>query len=224
MAFRRRRSFRRRSRRSFTRTRPTTETQRWESATFDVVNTITTESTPVISLFELVKVFGHFGDPTDQIGTVLGNAVRFIEVGGVVWDFHVVPLTSPEADVVAYTKFHKSLVTLQVDAGGTPALWDPFVTQPPIAVVSSDGDDDVAQPIRIHWRESELLPSGELNNVAFPPWNFQDRQRTHSLRLRRRIDDHQGLYFVIATDGGATASVTWTYWIHGTLYYRVRIS
>lgn len=217
-------------RRRFTRTRPTRETVRWETATFSIVNTITAEAGQgEIQQIELMKISEHVSDPTAAtvIDDAFNNMVRFIEIGGVVFNWHIAPLANNEVDIVSYIKITKALVTFPLEGDGIPSFWDSQINMNPISVVPAGaGAQDQDMPTRIHWRNSHFYPGGDLNEIAFPTFFHRDQsgQETVNLRLRTRLDDHQGLYFYLQAAGsGAPGDPVLTYWLNGTLYYRVRL-
>lgn len=234
--------FRRRSaRRSFPRRRRfgggirrSTEPTRWEVANFFfdsadllVAPLFLTESV------ELLKVQDHMGGaPGTPVGRSLSAATRRIELGGIVFSYgHSLIGGAGESDNPANLWLHAlHLVTDRLDADAQPiALPDWSINQPPIATIPSVDSIEADFPMRIHWRDRDIQ-ANFAGLVSTPSTNATTRsnhpQRTVSLRLRRFLDDQQGLYFQFFDQFAATADEELTIhkWVWGTLYYRWRFT
>jgi len=98
----------------------------------------------------------------------------------------------------------------------------------PVATVPSGSANEDDFPLRIHWRDADIW-NQMAGLVSTPVTNANIRSnhptRTQSLRLRRYLDDHQGLYFQFfdqfVSDGVDSLGIH--KWVGGTIYYRWRI-
>jgi len=238
MAFRRRRTFPKRRRGP--RIRKSTEPTRWETCNFffDSVDDIDAGGFLNESV-ELFKIQDHIGGAAGSaVGRSLAAISRRIEIGGVVFS-HGVDLVGTDQisggfDSSESGYFHGIyLVTDRLDAAGLPvALPDWTTNQAPIATAPSAVSDDDEFPMRVHWRDQFGFAAGAQGlgqtSIQYANWSKSPHPvRTESLRIRRWLDDEQGLYFQFydffnGVNADAGAVLTLHKWVWGTVYYRWR--
>jgi len=230
MAFRR--SFRRSAPRRFKRrgVRVITETKRWESANFFFSELFTaTPLTSDVVAWDLMSVahFSNFGTDPRQ----LQDAIRTVEIGGIVWDTNVEPAGSSAASAFGGARFFEVLATDRLDVNDNPASlvnMDWSLTQSPVSG-SGSGAVDGDFPTRIHLRRTKSA-LGAPSNPTAAQVGFATRDalsqapwRTQSVRIKGGLGDRQGIFFfhqLLNEDDNVT--VTTTVQIAGTLYYRIR--
>lgn len=211
-------------------TRASTRPQRWEVANFfDVIPQIVDPSIALGTtvMVELLKSIDHIGDGATGQGQALSAMSRYIEIGGIVFDIEVSFEGVYRDETVGPEYFYVTefLCTEQLDAGGNPVnVPDYFQTQKPIqlANVGSLLNEEPDFPLRTHWRRSysNLFPT-----VAPTPYNGTfavHTRQTKSLRLKRRLDDDQGLYLGATIGFPGIAQENFSLFVAGTLYYRIR--
>jgi len=228
-----RRSFRRSPpRRRFRGVRPVTAPTRWEVCNFffDSSDTLT-DGVFLTESVELLKIQDHLGGVATTTSRGLSAVSRRIELGGIVFDYGW-NLEGPanEADLVSSKWQHGIyLVTDRLDENSQPiALPNWSLNAAPVATVPSGAANEDDFPLRIHWRDADIW-NQMAGLVSTPVTNANIRSnhptRTQSLRLRRYLDDHQGLYFQFfdqfVSDGADSLAIH--KWVWGTIYYRWRI-
>lgn len=227
MAMRRRRSFRPVRRRGGV--RPSVAPQRWQAANFNVFLQQDVPQDPLVGttvMIELANIPGHIGDQATGQGQTLSDMAKKFEIGGLVFDVDVFPVNVQVSGVVQIIHFTEFLATIQTDTDGNPTLVpDYFQTQKPIALanVNDTLSNDTDFPLRTHYRSSftELFPKEDSGGFY---WH-RSRTRpsgTKSIRLRRFLDDRQGLYLGVSCLQNTITLASFFVRFSGTLYYRVR--
>lgn len=242
--FRRRRQFRRAPFRRFrrARTHAVVANQVWQRANFffsEVKTVPNVSDTSTNTVFQLVTG-GVLGDQATTTGRALSNAIRRIEVGGVVlWggarnvddvtDFLV---TAPEDNEIY---LHTALYVDRMNQlGVVPASMNWMRSQVPISSVPSVAAEDWDFPMKMLWRRwSEIgITTQELGNVPEGSLAYLNGETLASQspfihlnkRLRIRVDDFQALCFSFSycTGPAYAASVQHQYrhWLAGSVYYR----
>lgn len=248
-----RRSFRRSPqrrvprRRSFgPRLRVPREPFRWEvcNVVFSTQTVVDDEETVFTSVVAMGQIHDHFGDETTGQGRALNEAMRFLEIGGIVFSYNlnlVQAGTVQDASSGAWSDNlfdHRVLIVSdRLDQIGSPtAIPNWFVPQTPLVGVSTTipiGDTfDTEYPTRIHWQDrKQLAPSSALVNGQSTPvtpvlQTVSNAGGRANLRLRLRLQDDQGLFFHFATRISDPVALTQQYiWkcdVIGTMYYRFR--
>lgn len=220
---------------------------RWEVGQFhfriqNVVNEVAPLGTTVVSLAQIAD---HFGDLATAQGTALNDAMRFLEIGGIVFGYRIRrnwerSAAAPNPGVTQQEQtdsvdYKLLVVSDRLNDDGQPSTipnW--FNTTPPIINVASTTatDRDTRYPLRIHWQayhgSENSTALGDPANAIGPSSYFLDsRSGRANLRLRLRLQDDVGLFFHFAqvVNDPSTAEfendalVT----ISGTLYYRWRL-
>lgn len=234
MAFRRppfRRSFRRSFPRRSRGVRQITEPRRWEMANFHYTGSITpTGLTSEGVILDLISQahFDNFG--TDAQVRGLADAIRTVEVGGIVWTTMLYNLGSGTA-AGAFNHIQEVLFTDRIDSSGSPETGiDWWATQAPI---DPSGVADADFPVRVHHRAARVLYcpgtidfssgialSTAIANSAVGPGSWPSR----SVRIRGGLGDRQGLFLqltVLNSEESATAFVAFK--TVGSLYYRAKM-
>lgn len=222
---------------------------RWQWANIHWNQTFTGASPGSLSIFtELASLSPeHFADPllgTAQMVT-MSNMVKSIDIGGLVFNsgvhFSGLNIDAEDGSLAEQFLMHQMIVLDRVDATGVPlginAPWN-ISTFPTLSVDGIIPRPTTAQevrdfPSRILWRNanyinpsliefsgfnSEALSTARQNEVHNP-------QRSKNLRIRKRLADDYGLYFVAAITPAGTSTaqnLVFTSWFAGSLYYRVR--
>lgn len=232
MAFRK---FRRSFRRSFSRRRRgvrlITEPRRWEAASFYVNWEVSPSAGTSEGIVLDIVSQAHFDDfGLDTQATSLANALRTVEVGGLVWDTLFLSSVPGGAQGGVFP-VQEILWTDRLDDTGAPAVGlttDWWAIQSPIQVGASDDD----YPVRIHSRRAAgiwlpgtndfqggILTSTQTAAAPFQPQNWS----TRSVRLRGGLGDRQGLFLQLTmnndTEDNEIVRGAWA----GTLYYRARM-
>lgn len=246
MAFRRSNSFRRRSgsssfRSRFSRNR-THEPKRsgfWQRANFNIIATnVVDTGTPTGALVTVMaQIKDRVSDATTGTGRALGEQVKFLEVGGMVFDWSMYLNDVSLADDTGLWSLQSQIILVsdRLDKDGNPAAIETewFNNQTPVSLASAQqvSDEENEYPTRVHWRHSRNIVGGAIaSNTTgriYPSQNVVLLQGSANLRLRLRLDDEHCLAFhlplFIANSGGAEllgGAVTYT--IAGSMYYRTR--
>lgn len=245
-----RRSFKRPPRRSFRRgvkLREPREPYRWEvgnivieqpyllSAETDLVQT---------AVVSVAQIPFHVGDVSTGQGRALNQYARFLEIGGIVFRYHI----TDEAPSFGYAVTannqagfnimqHRILLTSdRLDNIGQPsAIPNWFEPNSPLVTVSATTPVALAEdqdfPTRIHWQDSKVYgrvaqQTGSATSVIAPTVTTTSLHGGANLRLKLRLSDEHGLFFHCCTRLNlitpSDQEFAGRYTILGTIYYRVR--
>jgi len=181
----------------------------------------------------MLKIQDHIGGAAGTaIGSSLSAISRRIELGGIVFNYGASLVGGAgEADNPSDLWLHGLyLITDRLDSDGQPvSLPNWQQTQPPIATIGSTVTEEDEYPLRVHWRDLHISTS-MAGLVATPITNANlltpHPTRTVSIRLRRFLDDYNGLYFQFYDlfAGGFEDDISIHKWVAGTIYYRWRFS
>jgi len=227
--FSRRPSFRRAPRRGV---RTITEPKRWEAANFFFADTLTASAVNFDVVFWDVMHVGHF----DNYGAgdrQIPDAIRSMEIGGIVWDTCVSRIVGNATAPASGTEFllHEWLVTDRMSALYDPvslATFDATTTQSPIAGTPTGGTDGDF-PIRIHKRRfyagNAPIPANELSSAVparYPV--FSNTWGTQKVRLKGGLGDRNGLFLIhqLTNLNGNAGNLGCNINVSGTLYYRIK--
>lgn len=189
------------------------------------------------------------GGPEQRVGTVLAGMQRSLEIGGVVLDYDSVNRGDVPGNFLAGEATWDTSCFLIVDrqSGGGPAsvpvpisvsTWDPFLSSFPTALLLPTTPNDQSEPsqapTRILWQKNwttDIRPKVITNDIEGDLYVPQNQRlaraypSTLNRRLRLRLDESQGLYFVFATRnspnnalGTSQRALSQRLW--GTIYYR----
>lgn len=217
---------------------------RWSVGNFYFSNSIDTdESGGAQTVMTTLAQMSHFGNTTPPSFLAVPEMARSLEIGGIVFHFTCMafgpdaveanPATLPE-----YWFSHNRLllVTDRVDDGNVPTtILAPWFesTLPTVPIANLDNaSENTDFPTRIHWQEGRTFQHGFATQLATgrplaqaPVSNWTG---TRSKRLKLRLTDEQGLYFVqtARTDtnivGGDPVILYRYFSVFGTIYYRVK--
>lgn len=201
--------------------------QRWQWANFNFPTVLTADSgIPTDVMIPMAQIFGHFGDDTTAQGRALNAFARFIEVGGIVFNWNCFLNQAPlSGELSAHAICSIALVTQRLASNGFPAtLFSMAETMSPInqTISIAVADEETRFPTRVHWRDNTVFP------IAANDLNLQQAQirinRPINLRLRLRLDDEQGLFFAwTMQQSTGQDDVVFTGHLQGSLYYRIRM-
>lgn len=249
MAFRRSAPSRARSfkRRSFSRNRThqPKRTGHWQRANLriDSRNVVDEVGANVNTVLVLGQIANHLATDGDTAGRAYTNQVKFLEIGGLVFDWQLQlsdlasDFTTPPATDIWAIDNQIILVSDRMDTGGFPAAidvnWFSSTTPIPVAGATASDDEDGDFPTRVHWRHARNIVGGygQFPDVTgnFTPSNtVVSLQGSANLRLRLALDDEHVLamhFASVLTDLGSTivaAEVRLT--LVGSMYYRVRVN
>lgn len=220
------------------------EPSRWEVGQFylaNITNITDAGNNPNVIVTSLAQITDHFGVTNTSQGITLDNAVRFLEIGGIVFRYEIIAGASIPGAIPDNTNeftnrvdWRVLLVSDRLDALGQPTSIPNWfnTTAPVIAAASASGEDiDDNYPTRIHWQNyhgttwsnREGNGTGALNSQTI---HVDNRRGGANLRLRLRLDDQTGLFWHFAqahTSSDGTENVfTGQLRITGTIYYRWR--
>lgn len=186
---------------------------------------------------------------TGRVGTTIASMQRYIEIGGLVFDWDVsqsglIDGGAPLADDGIFWCTTQLLTDNLAEDSGTgltfPASlpsYDPDRTTFPMAILSGSSpapeQRQVRLPTRIHWSKTRSfyatgmpvvnVGEGELTT----PWGQRvtSQPATVNRRLRVRLDDQQALFFAwffrtnTSPDFASNAGLV-RRWLRGQIYYR----
>lgn len=222
---------------------------RWQWGNIFFQQTFTSTAPGTINIMaELVSLTpSHFFDPNDATGTTavsMANMVKSIDVGGLSFDcgIHHSTLNIDAEDGSLAERFvcHEMLVLDRLSATGAPlginAKWhvSTFPTNNVDATVPRPATTEEVRdyPSRILWRRSHFVNPSliEYNNPDAESISAQRQsevyspQRHRNVRIRKRIADDYGLYYLAAVSPvpSIAENLVWTTWFSGSIYYRTR--
>lgn len=205
--------------------------KRWQSANFlvDTVAVIDSDEffTQAVSLIQIDQ---HLGSTmgTGEQGRVIESISRKIEIGGMVWGHYFkTELALPGTNDSGMMIHSQYLVFDRLDALGLPnSIPDWSQTTSPISTSLGPEDEDTQFPLRVIWSDYFTPVNTGLGSAAQSPHANNVNvhiSRTQSLRIKRSVDDFQGLFYHFYTLGVANDDATTVRWgIAGRIYYRVR--
>jgi hypothetical protein len=178
------------------------------------------------------------GDYANAVGRETAAQLRYLELGGIVFDYQFVWSMSRgttaffDDALQAYGQI--ILMSDRLDDIGNPvaltANW--FQTTPPSVVTSSveTQDEETRYPTRVHYRHAHVGAFNEFVGAAaggdYPATvNEMRSSGSKSLRLRLRLDDEHAFMvgFHLATDSAFPSegfSISATLMFVGSLYWR----
>jgi len=260
MAFRR--GFRRASRSSF-RSKPrsrgthvVTKPRRWSVCQLHTVQSFQQPNTPnaltvrMIHLASIEMALNNTSSTSTEqrVGGVLQAIERKLEIGGIVFDYGLVPTGTVDAEWVlegneVHSAMHLVTDRLVLSSGSSGVLpaalpsWNPFVATFPMGTLQAStptlDSREATQPTRIHWQKHDLIELGprniinDLEGVLYVPNEQKVRTRSGTVnrRLKLRLDDEQGLFLCLSLLNPNSfvmqpSSLTFQWWFRGLLYYR----
>lgn len=214
----------------------------WQRANFFAESSVLVPNSSLVTTNVAILLARHQNlarNIAEGIGAM--NQVRYIELGGIVYDWGLRREAFYEegtGSLLGTTQGHTLLVD-RLDNTGLPvtaATTDWALAQPPVVQVSTTvpgaGAQDVDFPTKIIHRKWERKPHYAVEVVASeglwaPEGQYLDqRNPTVNKRLKLRLGDADGLFAVFSVVTSASYSaggtISWPCWIQGQLYYRVR--
>lgn len=237
------RSFKPRSRFTRNRTHQPRKTGHWQRANLfiDSENIVTEEAAPTLTVSVLAQIIDHLATTTTAAGDVYNNQVKFLEIGGIVFDWQMM-LTDLVVDFpTTQTSIWRInnqvlLVSDRLDETGIPVAlnsnWFSSTTPVPLAASTQDQDEDQRFPTRVHWRHARTIAGGysQFPDVAGdfqPSQSVVSLQGSANLRLRLALDDEHCLAFhwtsLIAQGSPPVTAAAINLSVNGSIYYRVRM-
>lgn len=207
--------------------RPSVRPQKWEAANFFGLVPFTVDPSVLLGstvMVELIKAMDHIGDNANAQGQALSQIVRKIDIGGIVFDIDVRSEEPFLEDPVGPEYYYVTewLCTCDLDSASNPVtIPDYLQTQKPVQIanVNSLLNEDTDFPQRTHWRRSY---SSEFPTQFPSPGDAPHIRTTKSLRLKRSLDDTQGLFIGATVGFPGITQADFSLHVAGTLYYRVR--
>jgi len=224
------------------------EPARWEVCNLNfAAGTFTDAATPTFTgVVAMAMIYDRFGDQANGQGRALSNAVRSLEIGGVVLSWRIFMETSTFSE--PFPVFlgssvnqvdHRVLICSdRISNAGTPnSVPNWFAAGTPLASVSATTptalSEDTQYPLRIHhqWHRgyNDETYAAESISGSYPQTHFTEQLRgSCNLRLRLRLQDDHGLFFHFATQRldssePAPAFTAYACNVVGTMYYRFRL-
>lgn len=195
-------------------------------------------SLSVFVLGQTDRIADHQGT---EIGRSLAEAVRYLEIGGIVWNTSVTfqresGFTAPEPGDSGVIDARVLLCSDRLDGtqpaspAATTCNW--FTNTQPITTIHETQDEQQAFPTQIHhqdfWRINSAAYNGrpdglDITGLATSP-TVEHASRSHSKRFRVRLDDQSAfvVHFAsqILTLAEAELDLAVSFRIMGTIYYR----
>jgi len=219
--------------------------RKWERGNIYVTGTHTHDATggpdllTVFPLASVASIVDTVGSDAQGLGRSLTEAIRCIEIGGLVWSIDAtqgwgsvsVPPTGGDQGIIDCRAL---LCSDRLDASTPPAPtalstnW--FTNTQPLTTVHETQDAATQYPVQIHHQEHWVLnfgsiPAEALELAAFPRvQSTESSRRSRSQRLRLRLDDTQVLVLHLAShlrnadEEVRAMEVNWCF--TGTIYYR----
>lgn len=230
MAYRRKFSYRMRARSAFRRRsgglRSDPKLRRWEFGNISFAINHTTVPTGYTGTnTPLAQISTMLTDLSTNAGVIDAYKLRAIEVGGVVFNSHVLHNGQPISEVSAHVLCFHAIFSARLDRLGNLVI-SPVFDQPTVPTITAASallsTFQTEWPDKIHWREQRVMPVGQFDVGKSNPQNYSSGAR--SLRLRLRLSDEYGLFFHTGIRGPAALllPVQLTHVVNGTLYWRAR--
>lgn len=226
-------------------TRVATRPKIWNRANFYFDNAVNVPNTSDSCTNSAVLLARHLNlAEISNVGFGYSNQLRWLEVGGVVFDYGFRRESGYDATLGASAQQVTQGVTLatdRLDTTGAPVTaatvqWQRV--QEPVGQVSSTGvpastAQNVDYPTKIHWRKWERKPhyavtvnAGE--QLVAPEGQYLDaRNATINKRLRLRLPPEHGLFLIFSVVTGpsyaAGGTLAWSFWAQGQIYWRTRL-
>jgi len=211
----------------------------WQRGNFNVlvVNVVEDASVPNLIVVPIAQIQDHVADGTVATGRALSEQVRFMEVGGVVfdWQSNIVDVTQDDDEGIWIVQQQLLLVSDRLDEVGNPVAlntdWFSSTTPTTLAQSQAENDEDTTFPTKVHWRHSRNLAGGKLPTLGVatsvsPAQVTIHAQGSANLRLRLRLDDEHALAFHLTTDiantGGVLTGAAVSTSVCGSIYYRTK--
>lgn len=191
----------------------------------------------LLTILPIAYVGAIVDNQATDAGRALAQAVRCIEVGGLVYNFLVTPVnfsgfTPPAQGDSGYVDTRILLVSDRLDSGTPPAPvclstnW--FTNTQPIASVNESQDEQQTFPTQIHQQDFRRtnFTSLQLADVAgdYPGTQTVEQQRgAKNVRLRLRLQDDEVLVFHVASIvplGEDVLNMAVNITLVGTIFYR----
>jgi len=222
---------------------------RWQWGNVYFNQTFTSAAPGTINIMaELASLSpGHFADLSVGAGTqqvTMANMAKSIDIGGLVFDCGIhhstINIDAASGSLSERFVMHQMIVLDRLSATGSPqginAKWhvSTFPTNNIDASVPRPATTEEIRdyPSRILWRRSSFINPSliEFNNFdsealsALRQNEVYSPQRNRNLRIRKRLADDYGLYYLAAITPVPSISenLVFTCWLAGSLYYRVR--
>jgi len=192
---------------------------------------------------------GTGGDAESRTGAVLAGMNRSLEIGGVVFDYIHSHIGDAEGGQLVNELSYDVMMGLAVDritkdSGGVPfpasvGTFAPFFASFPQSLYATTGPIDTTEPAdaptRILWERNLFIDyrpqeiDNDTEGVLYVPQNqrLAVGAALVNRRLKLRLDESQGLYFIHATrnssvfSGGAQGR-DYRFALRGKIYYRFR--
>lgn len=246
-----RRSFRSRRRRSFSRYRgrkslhrTPKRSGRYQRGNFHITSTnfINNSNNTSNIVLVMAKISEIIGDPTTAKGITDEVAMKYLDIGGIRFDYVLqdqTPTSVVQVDsVVRVASAQCVLATDRLDTGGQPeailANWG-RTTHPTITAAAglATGQYEENFPTRVHWRRMHLMGQQSntgnttvtTNSLLSKQVQVRSCEGSANLKLRLRLDDEHALTFhhCLTTDSAFPASgaeIDVKLWLVGSLWYR----
>lgn len=208
---------------------------------FKAFNVMTEEGVSFNTVSVIAQIDNHLGRNDADHGIVATEQIRFIEVGGICfdWQMHVNSLdldyTSPPASDIWSADAAILVCSDRLDEAGIPVSigcdWLQNTTPVNVATSSEPRDLDVKFPTRVHWRHHRVVTGGyfqfpDVTGNGAAPQPVVHLQGSANLRLKLALDDEHVLAFhfctQIAEAGSALSGLELASTINGSIYYRTR--
>lgn len=228
------RSVRRRGALNWSRVQPP---RKWQMGNFNLSHSFTLDEGSATSEFLATFVASpmNFMPQSSVSDFTLNEALRRIEVGGVVWNegWSVPTVTATGGLAEPHLLRLQSLWTmnwLDEDQFAIGIGYDWSGNSQPVSNVGQADKENNDEPIRIldRWTHQILVGDRDVNATGTVGGYIQTSNpvRGRSLRLRAPIDDKRALLFTSFVDPGpsfaAGETVVVDHWCIGTIYYRYR--
>jgi len=194
---------------------------RWEFCNFHHNDSVVVvDNTFNTNLVSLLQIPGHLGG-TGTIQRALEAVTRKILIGGIVFRYSQRIVATAGAPTAAGSLFCQS--SLWIDrldgAGAGSALPDWLTNQAPVATAPSSLSDEHDFPDRVLWRDNYQIPTAAVL-AGSTGVNSHDLPQVN-MRIKRVIDDTQGLFFNHYTFANSVGqNPTADRWVWGHIYYR----
>lgn len=215
--------------------------QRGQFALFPV-NTVDGPTQAEFTTLILAQIFRNLGDSGLASDVSYTNQVKYLEIGGIVFDWGMLPFSSrgttaffqEELSAVAQLVIFSDRVGTDGNPAAPDANWFTNTTPVGVSTATEGQDEDQKFPTRVHYRHAVPITFGEStysngSNSGAGAFSAPARIRTQgskSLRLRLRLDDEHCLCAALhlATDNTFPSEgmqIIVKMMLVGSIYYRV---